>query len=55
MSLKGKTRIRQARCNVLKDNARARQRAQARLEARAKAKPYDPQAYDKPQDEESNV
>jgi len=44
--MKGKTRTRQARCDVLKANARAQQRAQARLEARAQAKAYDRQAYD---------
>jgi hypothetical protein len=52
--MKGKTRTRQARGDVLKANTRARQRAQARDMTRAKAKPYDRQAYDGHSSEEVN-
>jgi len=45
VSLKGKSRTRQARCDVLKANARARQRAQSRTDARMKAK-FDRTRYD---------
>jgi len=44
MSVKGKGRTRQARCDVLKATARARQRALAM--DRTRAKPYDRLAYD---------
>jgi len=54
MSLKGKTRTRQARCDVLKANARARQRAQSRTEARMKAK-FDRTRYDGHQDQEQET
>jgi len=53
MSLKGKTRTRQARCDVLKANAKARQRAQSRTEARMKAK-FDRREYDGHSSEEVN-
>jgi len=53
MTLKGKTRTRQARCDVLKANAKARQRAQSRLAARTKAK-FDRTRYDGHSSEEGN-
>ena len=49
MSVKGKSRTRQARCDVLKATARARQRALAGVKTRTK--PYDRQAYDGHQDQ----
>jgi hypothetical protein len=43
MTLKGKSRTRQARGDILKANARARQRAQARTQAKGK---FDRKEYD---------
>jgi hypothetical protein len=50
---KGKSRLRSSRRDLLKKSAKAK--AQIRDRTRTTAKPYDPQAYDKPQDEDSNV
>jgi hypothetical protein len=41
MSLKGKTRTRQARCDVLKAHVHARQRALARARAKFDRRQYD--------------